>query len=353
MAQKINITQVLRLTLIIGLIAWCFLIVKPFIIVIIWAIILAVALYPIYNSWLNKFSDQRKKIGAILFTVVIATIVFVPTYFLTTELFHSTKTIVEQVKTNSVVIQKPTADVKSWPLIGERVYKEWSLFSKNAKSYMLIHEDFLIEKGSSLLTNVTGIFGTLIAFMLSFLISVVFMHKADLGYKTGHLLFQKIFGPDAEEIMLMCRDTIRSVVKGILLVALIQTIFALIGFKAIGLPASGFFAFLVLLAAIMQIPAILVMLPAILIAFSIAEPTVAIIFTIYSIAVALSDNFLKPIFLGKGLQTPMIVILIGTIGGMLLHGIIGLFIGAVVLSVAHKLYMYWVNTKEIESANNS
>ncbi len=153
--------------------------------------------------------------------------------------------------------------------------------------------------------------------------------------------------------MLMCRDTIRSVVKGILLVALIQTIFALIGFKAIGLPASGFFAFLVLLAAIMQIPAILVMLPAILIAFSIAEPTAAIIFTIYSIAVALSDNFLKPIFLGKGLQTPMIVILIGTIGGMLLHGIIGLFIGAVVLSVAHKLYMYWVNTKEIESANNS
>ncbi|MDX1332998.1 MAG: AI-2E family transporter, partial [Robiginitalea sp.] len=71
--------------------------------------------------------------------------------------------------------------------------------------------------------------------------------------------------------------------------------------------------------------------------------TSAVIFAIYMFAVSLADNILKPIFLGKGLQTPIIIILIGSIGGMLLHGIIGLFVGAVVLAVAHRLYTFWVH----------
>ena len=83
---------------------------------------------------------------------------------------------------------------------------------------------------------------------------------------------------------------------------------------------------------------------AIILAFSTSNTTPAIIFTIYCLLVGLSDNVLKPMLLGKGLQTPMIVILLGTIGGMLMHGIIGLFIGAVVLAVMHRLYLYWLNT---------
>jgi predicted PurR-regulated permease PerM len=137
------------------------------------------------------------------------------------------------------------------------------------------------------------------------------------------------------------------VVKGILLVAIIQAALAFIGFKAIGLPAAGIFTLLVLVTAIVQIPAILTMIPAILIAFSNSEPTYAIIFAIWCILVGFSDNILKPMLLGKGLKTPMIVILIGTIGGLLLHGIIGLFVGAVVLAIVYQLYVYWVNGDEV------
>ncbi|MBO6608051.1 AI-2E family transporter [Psychroserpens sp.] len=155
-------------------------------------------------------------------------------------------------------------------------------------------------------------------------------------------------GDDGDEIVQISRDVIRSVVKGILLVAIIQAGLAFIGFKIIGLPGAGIFTFLLLVLAIMQIPTILVMIPAIILAFSISDTTPAIIFSIYCVLVGVSDNILKPIFLGKGLKTPMIVILIGTIGGMLLHGIIGLFIGAVVLSVMYRIYEYWVNDLKLK-----
>ena len=94
--------------------------------------------------------------------------------------------------------------------------------------------------------------------------------------------------------------------------------------------------------AIVQIPAILPIIPAIAIVFSYADTTPAIIFTIYSVIVAVSDGFLKPILLGKGLETPMLVILIGALGGMMLQGILGLFIGPVVLALAYQLYNNWI-----------
>ncbi len=157
-------------------------------------------------------------------------------------------------------------------------------------------------------------------------------------------LFRKLLGEDGEEVALISRDSIRSVVKGILLVALIQAVLAFIGFKAIGIPGAEIFALLVLIAAIVQLPVIIVMVPPVVLAFSMAEPTYAIIFMVYCILVGLADNVLKPILLGKGLKTPIIVILIGTIGGMLLHGIIGLFVGPVILAVAYELYIYWMRT---------
>mgnify|MGYP001952566717 CR=1 FL=1 len=143
--------------------------------------------------------------------------------------------------------------------------------------------------------------------------------------------------------MTMCIGTIRSVVKGILLVAIIQAALSYLGFVIIGLPGASLFALLVLVFAIVQIPALLAMIPAIAIVFSYADTTPAIIFTIYAIVVSLSDNFLKPMLLGKGLATPMLVILIGAIGGAITQGIVGLFVGAVVLSVGYELFMGWLD----------
>ena len=169
------------------------------------------------------------------------------------------------------------------------------------------------------------------------------MSSADSGYKAGVQFANRLRPGKGKEFMDMCTSTIRSVVKGILLVAIIQGVLAYIGFVVIQLPAASVFAVLVLLFAIIQLPPLIAMIPAIAIVFSYAETTPAIIFTIYSILVAGSDTFLKPLLLGKGLETPMLVILIGALGGMILQGILGLFIGPVVLAIVYNLYLSWVN----------
>jgi len=344
MKGNLNTTQLFQLLLILLLLVWCFLIVQPFILLLIWAIILAVALYPLYQRMASRFSESNRKWATILFTLLLATLLFIPLYYLVEAIVTSVSGLTEQLQQETLEIPGPDPSVAEWPLIGERLYEEWKGISENTQQYVLDHKEVILDKGGSLLSGLGSFFGSLILFVVSFLIAVVFMHNADKGRAAAAAFLNKVVGDRAEGILTISRNTIRSVVKGILLVALIQTILALIGMKVAGIPAAGLFAFLVLVFAIVQIPVFLALLPPVIIGFSILDTTPAVVFAIYMFAVSLADNALKPVFLGKGLQTPLIIILVGSIGGLLLHGIIGLFIGPVVLAVAHQLYIFWVRS---------
>lgn len=344
MGENLNTTRLFQLLLIFLLLVWCFLIVQPFILLLIWSITLAVALHPLYMNVAGKYSGGKRKGATLVFTLVLSFFIFLPGYYLVDAIVQSTGNIVSQIQQESLEIPQPDPSLADWPLIGDRLYSEWESLSENTEQYALDHKEVLLEKGSSLLSSIGGFFGSLLLFLVSFFIAIAFMYNSDKGHKTAQLFLSKVAGGQAQDILNISRDTIRSVVKGILLVAIIQTLLALVGFKLAGIPAAGVFAFLVLVFAIIQIPVLLVMIPPILIGISSMETTPAIIFTVYMIAVSLSDNFLKPMLLGKGLKTPVIIILVGSIGGMLLHGIIGLFVGAVVLAVAHRLYTFWIHS---------
>ena len=129
----------------------------------------------------------------------------------------------------------------------------------------------------------------------------------------------------------------RSVAQGVLCVAFIQAILAGIGLLVMDVPGAGLWALLVLIVAVIQLPPIMIYV------FSVADTLPAVIFTIWGILVSGSDAFLKPLLLGRGLDIPMLVILIGAFGGMMLYGIIGLFIGAVVLAIGYKLFVAWLS----------
>jgi predicted PurR-regulated permease PerM len=338
-----SITNVIKVLTLLLLLVWCFSIIKPFVLIVIWAVVLAVALFPLFDLLVKKMGASKKKLVAIVFTITVAALLLVPTYYIAKSLGQASIETVQGIKNHTLKIPVPDSSIKEWPLIGKKLYANWVSASTNIDAYIMSHKDKVLEYTSGLLSGVTGFIGAFLTIFISFLISVVFMYNSDTAGHRAKLFVDKITGNDGEEIMNMSRDVIRSVVKGVLLVALIQAGLALIGFKAIGLPAAGLFTFLVLIAAIVQVPALLVMIPAIILVFSTSETTPAIIFTIYSIIVALSDNILKPMLLGKGLKTPMLVILLGAIGGMLLHGIIGLFIGPVVLAIMFRMYEFWLN----------
>jgi predicted PurR-regulated permease PerM len=349
MKNKINATSIIKLALLALLILWTFYILKPFIGVLAWSIILAVAIFPFYARITKEASSKRKKLISMIFAIVVAVVIIVPTYSIFSSVLDSTTNTAKQLKNNTLELVGPTEKVKDWPIIGERTYQLWDEISKDTKAFAIENKEFILEKGKGLLNSFTGIMGALLLFVISFIISVVFMFNSKGSYKTAVQFSKKMLGKEGEEIVLMSRNTVRSVVKGILLVAMIQAILSFIGFKLIGLPAAGIFTFLVLFSAIIQVPVTLAVIPAIIVAFSISDNTVfTVIFTVYIIIVSLLDNFLKPKLLAKGLQTPAILIFLGAIGGVILHGIIGLFVGTTVIALVHQFYVRWVSSIEEE-----
>jgi len=125
-------------------------------------------------------------------------------------------------------------------------------------------------------------------------------------------------------------------------VAVIQTTLIAIGLFVAGIPGAPLWSAIILVLAIAQLPALIVVAPIVVYVWSTADTTTAVIFTVYQMLAGASDNILKPILMGRGLDIPMPVILVGAIGGMMMYGIIGLFIGAVILSILYKLFGLWL-----------
>ncbi|MEH6452925.1 MAG: AI-2E family transporter, partial [Psychromonas sp.] len=207
------------------------------------------------------------------------------------------------------------------------------------------------ELAGGMVSAAAGIGGTVVQFIISVIISGVFVANAAGAHKVVIQLFSRLTTEHTGiEYTDLAKDTIRSVAQGVLGVAIIQSVLAALGMYVMDVPAWGLWAVIILVMAIAQLPPLLVLVFVISYVFSVAETTPAIIFMIYSLVVSASDGFLKPIFLGRGMQTPMLVILLGAIGGMMLSGIIGLFVGAIVLSLGYELFMKWLNVSdELES----
>lgn len=332
----------LNIVLLTLILLWSFFIVRPFVTLIVWSIILAVALYPIYQKLLQWTKGKQKGLITTVFVLVLLALVVVPTIRVTGSVMESGASFFEGFREGTLKVPPPRESVSEWPLIGEKLYGLWSQASRDLESFMVTYREQIAGSLGWFANAFKGLMGSVILGLFALIFAGVFMSNAEGGYKSAVRFSNRLHPEKGKEFIAMCTNTIRSVVKGILLVSIIQAILAYIGFVVIGLPAAGVFALVVLILAVIQVPALLAMIPAIAIVFSTHDTTPAIIFTVYSIIVSLSDNVLKPMLLGKGLETPMLVILIGALGGMILQGILGLFIGPVVLSIVYQLYQGWV-----------
>jgi len=296
---------------------------------------------------IKLFKGKKKGLVTTLFILILLSIIIVPTISLTSSVVSSSKEFKDSFEAGTLKIPPPAKSIKEWPLIGDKTYNAWSQASTNIESFIVTHKDQLSNLLGSLFSSFAGLMGSVFLALFSLIFAGVFMLSSESGYNTSVQFANRIQGGKGEELVTMVVNTVRSVVKGILLVAIIQGGLAYLGFVVIGLPAAAFFAFLVLIFAIIQLPPIIAMIPAIAIVFSMTSTTPAIIFTVYAIIVSMSDSVLKPILLGKGLQTPMLVILIGALGGMIFMGMLGLFIGPVILAIVHQMYFAWVSEVEV------
>lgn len=324
------------------LVAWCFQLIQPFFIPIIWGIIIAVASVPGYR-WLETRLGDRRGLAAALTTLLLLAVLIVPTVMLSGTLVDSAKALARNLSAGTLTIPPPPPEVSGWPIIGEPLARFWHLASTNLEGALGQIGPQLKGVGSWLLSAVAGVGFGILQFVLAIVIAGVFLAHTASSHATALAIADRLAGSRGRELADLAEVTVRSVARGILGVSLLQAVAAGVGFLAVGIPGAGLWALLCLLLSVVQLGVGLVAIPAVIYVFYTAETLPAVVFMIWMILVTVMDNLLKPILLGRGVDVPMAVIFIGAIGGFITSGIIGLFVGAVVLVLSYKLFLAWLH----------
>jgi predicted PurR-regulated permease PerM len=330
----------IRMSLLALMTITCYIILKPFVLLMLWSIILAIATYPGYQ-WLSRALHGRQRLAAVICTTLLLAVVIVPALLLAGTLTSAAQSIATGVDNGTLTVPPPPAKIAKWPVIGPPVTSMWSLASTNLSEALGKLTPYLRGYTPRLLSASASLGGTLLQFIIAIVIAGILLTNGKGNAEFTHLLFDRIFegkGPEFEEL---AESTIRGVTNGILGVAVIQSVFAGVGFMVVGLPGAGMWAAMFLVASVLQIGP-LVMLPAAIYAFTITSTSLAVAFLVWCILVGLMDNVLKPLMLGRGSKVPTAVIFIGVIGGFMAIGIVGLFVGAIILSVGYKLFLTWL-----------
>ena len=324
----------------------CFKIIGPFVSILIWAVVIAVGLYPTHTSLAAKLGGREKTSATILVLVGLA-IVITPVWLTAESSIATLQQASANIEAGTVKIQPPTEGVADWPLIGQPVYDFWSSAATSIESTLNTYAPQLKSFAQGAASFAGGMLLGALQFILSIIIAGALIMNAESGHRTARNIAGSLMGDEAGDKMTnLSILTIRSIVKGVLGIAIIQSIAAAIGLVVMGVPAAGLLAIAVLVVAIVQLPPWLVLAPVAVWVFSVADPVPATIFAVYMLIVSLADMVLKPMLLGRGVDTPMLVILVGAIGGAMTMGIIGLFLGAVVLAVSYELLTAWMSPDE-------
>lgn len=346
--QKVTALSVkvaLHLALVTGLILWCFLIVKPIMIILAWSIILAVALKGLFERLVGMVGGKRGR-AATVFSLVAVVLVAVPSYFVGNSLLGSVHSLRGSMSAGTLQAPPPPDDLQNLPLVGERVYDAWSLASDDLQQAVERFEPQIRAFGSWALHFLASVEGTVLKTLLALIIASVLLTYAEPATKTLRKVTGRIEGSWDEDFVGMAGATIVSVATGVLGVALIQSVVLGIVMFVAGVPAAGLLTLAAFVVAVVQVPMILLMILPMIWAFSNLSILWAIVFAVFAIAGSLADAPLKAMFLGRGVSVPTAVILLGAIGGMVSMGMMGLFLGAIVLGIGYKIFEIWLSRGE-------
>lgn len=324
-----------------GLFAWWSLeLIRPFVPIAIWAVILTVALFPLH-AWLARALGGRPGLAAALITLVALATVLGPVSMLAASLADSVYRIAAGLNAGTLRVPPPPAGVDDWPVLGEKIDEAWTLAAGNLEAAIGRYGPAILPAGGTVLAKVAAIGADLLKFVASVVIAGFLFVPGPRLAAGGRVFATRLIAPRGAEFVDLAGATIRNVSRGVIGVALLQALLAGIILYLAGIPGAGLIAFGILLLCIVQIGAAPVLLPVLVWIWMTHPTTFSLLLTALLVPVGLIDNVLKPILMARGLTTPMLVILAGVIGGTLTHGLVGLFLGPVVLSVFYELVVAW------------
>ncbi|MFI5135459.1 MAG: AI-2E family transporter [Chitinophagales bacterium] len=351
--NKINVESIidicLRITALAALLIFCYKILEPFISLMIWSIVLAVSINPMFHS-VKKLFRGRGALAAVSITVLFLAVLITPIVWMSISTGMSLENLGEQIKAGNVSIPPPSQSVASIPLIGKPIYDAWSLASTNLAQLASEYKDEIISVGTRIASMVASIGKGILLLAAAIIASGVLLAYGTAAGNFGRSLFVRLAGDRGKEMFSVAEVTVRNVTKGILGVAFIQAMFAGAGLFIASIPFAGLWTLLCVLLAMMQIGILPVSLGAIIYAWTNLSTGMAIFITVWMGFAGIIDNILKPIMLGRKAPVPMLVVFLGAIGGFINSGFIGLFTGAILLSLGYKLMMAWMYTDETTAA---
>jgi len=338
----------IRIGIIAIVVVMCARIIAPFAGLMLWALILAVALYPLHYR-LAKHLGDRQGHAAILLVVAGLLVIGLPTVMLGSSFAGYVHEAFTVFRDKPITIKQPDAAVADWPLIGETVYNTWSSAATDLPAFLEGKKPQLEKLSKRVLSAAASTAGGVFVFLGALVVAGIIMTYGESGNQTTQRILNRLAGPaKGPQLHRLSTATIRSVAMGVIGVAFIQALLLGVGFILAGIPAAGLLALIVLLIGILQLPALLVSVPVIAYLWWSGDTSTThdIVWTIYLLVAGMADNVLKPLLLGRGVDAPMPVILLGALGGMVSGGFVGLFVGAVLLAVGYQIFMDWVDQAE-------
>ncbi|HKO63248.1 MAG TPA: AI-2E family transporter [Pyrinomonadaceae bacterium] len=337
----------IRITLLGALAILCYRIFSPFLTLTVWSIILAVTLYPLHQRFARRIGGKQGLASTILIVVGLLLII-TPVALLLNSFADSTRYFISAVQQDKLDIPPPRAGIEHWPLVGRRLHDGWSKAHSDLPGFVRSMQPKIGQLAQRALGMVASIGTSLLLFLVSFVVAGILMAYGGSGEGFGRGLFVRVAGATrGESLFKLTTATIRAVASGVIGVAFIQATLVGLALLLAGVPAAGVLAVIALVLAIAQLPALLITLPAIIYIWTSGHygTGMAITHTVILLLVGIADNILKPLMLGRGVDVPMPVILLGALGGMASGGILGMFVGATLFAIGHQVFMMWLNEK--------
>jgi len=334
----------IRIVLIGALAILCYQIFSPFLTLTCWSVILAVTLYP-FHQWLARRLGRKQWLASTLLIIVGLLLIIIPVALLLNSFADSTRHFIGAVQQNTLQIPPPREGIANWPLVGKKIYGGWSKAHTDLPGFVKSMQPKIGDLAQKALVMVASIGKGLLLFLASFIVAGILMAYGEPAANARRGIFVRVAGAEkGEAFVKLTTSTIRAVASGVIGVAFIQAILVGLALALAGVPAPGVLALIVLVLAIAQLPAALVSIPAIIYIWSSGQYSTgaAITHTIILLVVGLADNVLKPLMLGRGVDVPMPVMLLGALGGMASGGILGMFVGATLFALGHQIFMGWV-----------
>jgi predicted PurR-regulated permease PerM len=346
LAGEDEIQLAVRLALLALLIYWSFVVIRPFIPILAWSVVLAVALYPVFG-WLSGLLGGRPKLAATILTLINLGIVIGPATWLGLGAVEGIRGFAAQLGAGTLSIPSPPAGVRDWPIIGAQLGALWDQASTNLRAALREFAPHLKPMAGTMLGLAGGAGVGTVKFLVAVALTGFLLPAGPRLVAASQRFLSRVVAERSENFLVLAGATIRSVAQGVIGIAVAQGLVIGIIMKLADVPRAGLLAFAVMMLGILQIGSAIVVIPVLIWVWVTKSVGVALLITACLLPAALADNVLKPIVMGRGLTTPSLVIFLGVIGGTLAHGIVGLFIGPIILAVAWELLTAWVRDDEV------